>query len=232
MSATDPADPKTLAMKTRVLTHMTTDHADSLALYLRHYSKLPASSIPLSPPVGMLKLEDVTLDHMIISHPGGGNLVYIDPPMKSLMESRERLVGMHKDCLTGLGLSDIKIDSFVLPNKAWQWVTHLVTTFCFVTFSFFRSEVYRIWSFGGLVPGLGALAEVTATPVLWLMLAIHISEAGYFARTRLRKHWVQRFSPLWWMWTTCVFNGGVAGITRFDEMVEVMKAEREKGGKH
>ena len=82
------------------------------------------------------------------------------------------------------------------------------------------------------MPGLGRFAELMATPVLWFMLVVHTAEAGYFARTRLRRHWVQRFSPLWWVWVTCVFNGGVAGITRFDEMVEGIKLEKEKGGKH
>lgn len=233
-------DPKEAAMKARVLNHMSVDHVDSIALYLRYYSKLPSSQIPLNPAVGTLKMEDITLDHIILSHPFGRNLVYVDPPMENLMESRERLVAMHKECLTGLGLSDIKISTFVLPNRLWQWTLHVLAFLSFTTFGFCRDQLHpntntivsKIWSIGGLVPGNAVLADKVALPVVLGMVVIHVFEAGYFARTRLRKHWVQRFTPLWWVWVIVTFNGGIASISRFDSMVEDIKTEREKSGAH
>lgn len=236
MASADPSQ----AMKARILGHMTSDHAESLALYLNHYCNIPT---PLTPPPSTLKLDDITLDHIIISHSGGRNIVPITPPMDSLTEARERLITMHKDCLAALGLSDFKVDTFLLPNKPWQWFTHLVTALCFVTFSIYPAEAFlpeantlasKIWSIGGLVPGLARTAYHVKDSVLALMIVIHVGEAAYFARARLRKFWVGTFTSVWWAWTAAVFNGGVAGITRFDEMVREMEEEKKKkkDGKH
>jgi len=236
----DLSDPKIQALKTRVQTHMTTDHADSLALFLTHYCKVPVPLRP-TPPPGTLKLDDIALDHIVIAHPTGRNLVQITPPMSHLGQSRERLVGMHNDCLTALDLAPFKVETFVVPNKLWQWITHFVCALCFVTYSVYPAEAFlpeantlasQVWSIGGLAPGLARLTSYVKDAVLVGMLAIHVTEAAYFSRTRLRKYWVPRFSGVWWMWTTAVFNGGVAAMWRFDEMVESMEVERAKGGKH
>lgn len=75
------------------------------------------------------------------------------------------------------------------------------------------------------------MASYVKNYVLVGMLVIHVAEVAWFARTRLRKYWVERFTALWWAWVGCVFLGGVAGITRFDEMVGGMErdAERRRG---
>lgn len=233
----DLSDPKIQAMKTRVQTHMTADHADSLALFLNHYCKVPIPLHP-TPPVGTLKLDDIALDHMVITHPTGRNLVQITPPMNHLGESRERLVTMHNECLQALDLAPFKVEKFVAPSKLWQWITHVICALCFLTYGLYPAAAFlpeadtlasRIWSVGGLAPGLARFTSYVKDAVLVGMLAIHLGEAVWFSRTRLRRYWVPRFSAVWWMWTTAVFNGGVAAVFRFDEMVE---AERAKGGKH
>jgi len=43
---------------------------------------------------------------------------------------------------------------------------------------------------------------------------------------------VPRFSRVWWVWCTAVFTGGVAAVTRFDQMVRDTEAERANGAKH
>lgn len=234
------SDPKIQAMKARVLTHMTTDHADSLALYLKHYCKIPISLRP-TPPIGTLKLDDITLEHIIISHSSGRNLVPINPPMNHLGEARERLVGMHNDCLRALDMAPYKVDKFVMPNKPWQWILHFLTALCFVTYSIYPARAFlpesntlasQIWSIGGLAPGLARLTSYVKDPVLAGMLVIHIGEVVYFSRTRLRKYWVPRFSGVWCLWTAAVFNGGVAAIFRFDDMVKSTEEERARAGKH
>ena len=236
----DLSDPKILSMKARVTTHMTTDHADSLTLFLKHYCKVPISLRP-TPPIGTLKLDDIALDHIIISHPNGRNIVQITPPMNHLGEARERLVSMHNDCLKALDLASFKVEKFVLPNKLWQWITHLLCALCFTFFSIYPSEAFlpesntlpsKIWSIGGLVPVLADVASHVKNQVLVGMLIIHVSEAAYMSRMHLRKYWVPRFSAVWWVWVAVVFNGGAAGMYRFQDMVEGMEAERAKGGKH
>lgn len=239
--AENTADPKAHAMKTRVLTHMTADHADSLALFLRHYCHLPASQVPINPilPTGTIKLEDIDLDHMIITHPNGRNLVPIKPPMKSMSESRERLVSMHEECLSGLGLADFKVDKFVYPNKPWQWITHFAVFMTLFTFAFWPSSAFLpgsrqfpalFWSFGGLANWNARLAAIIKDYVLIPILLIHVAEAAYFSRNKLRKYWVERFTGLWWKWTGCVFLGGVAGMSRFDDYVAGIERERNRKG--
>ncbi|KAK5955422.1 hypothetical protein OHC33_003060 [Knufia fluminis] len=234
------SDPKTQAMKTRVLNHMTNDHSDSLALYLNHYCKIPTSLRP-TPPTGTLKLDDITLDHIIVSHPSGRNLIPITPPMTHLGESRERLVSMHNDCLKALDMAPFEVEKFVLLNKPWQWALTLLSLLNFVTFSLYPSAAFlpesdtlasQIWSIGGLVPQLAKLTYYVKNTVLVGMLIIHVSETVYMARGRLRRYWVPRFSGVWWAWCSVVFAGGIAGITRFDEMVGDLERERERGGKH
>lgn len=233
-------DPKAEAVKTRVLTHMTKDHSDSLALFLNHYCKT-ATPLRPTPPIGTLVLDDITLNHICITHPQGRNLIPIDPPMTSLSESRERLVQMHKSCLTALNMAEFKIEKFALPNKAWQWFTHFITIWTFVVFAMYPARdflpgsgswVSKVYCLGGLWPGLGEFAAYVKDWVLVGMLLIHTAEAAVMARGRLRRYWVPRFSGTWWAWTTATFTGGVAALGRFDDMVREMEEERKRGGKH
>ena len=233
-------DSKAAAMKARVLTHMTKDHSDSLALFLNHYSKVPTSLAP-TPRIGTLELVDITNEYIIIKHPQGRNLVKINPPMNHPGEARARLVEMHKECLKGLDMAEFKVDKFVLPNKAWQWITYAATLLCFIVFPFWPKQAflpgsgsfaYKIWSLGGLWPDLARFTAYVKDWVLLGMLAIHATEAGTFAQNRLRKYWVPTFSPVWWMWEIAVFVGGVAAQWRFDSMVKSMERERAKDEKH
>lgn len=239
-SPSEAADAKAQAIKSRILTHMTSDHADSLALFLRHYCKIPSSQVPINPPpAGTLQLTDITLDHIIITHQSGRNLIPLTPPMNSMAESRERLIAMHKDCLAALDLAPFKVDKFVPPNKAWQWITHFAVFMTIFTFAFWPTAAFRpgsrafpalFWSFGGLADWNATLASYIKNYVLVVVLLIHVGEAAWFSRTRLRKYWVDRFSPLWWAWSGCVFLGGVAGMWRFDEYVAGIEREKNKKG--
>lgn len=219
---------------------MTADHSDSLALYLNHYCKVPVSLSPL-PPTGTLQITEITLDHMIVSHPNGRNVIQIDPPMKHFGEARERLVAMHKQCLTALDMAEFRVNKYVPPNKPWQWFTYGIVLLFFSTFSVYPAADFlpesntlpsKIWSIGGLVPPMARLGAYIKNPVLFSTIAIHLSEVIYFDRTRTRKYWVPRWGGLWWMWQVSCFVGGVSCISRFDDMVRDIKAERQKGGKH
>lgn len=220
------------AMQNRITSHMTADHATSLSLYLQHYSRIPASQLP-DPPAGKLALDEVTLEHMIISHPGGRNLVPFDPPLTSYAQARERVVAMHKDCLAALDLSETKVEKFVWPNKLWQWGLHLLAFWCLISFGLLRADVRdastvagRVWSLGGLAPSFARFAAKIGLPVVVGMVAIHIGEATYFDMGRARRHGLRRGTKPWWSWTICVLNAGVAGLTRFDDYVEELNIDK------
>lgn len=229
-------DPKQVAMKTRILTHMTADHADSLALFLKQYCKQPINIPASSEELSKLSLSDIQLTHMIISHPKGRSLIPFDPPMQSFSESRARLVQMHTEALRALGLSDLKIDTFVLPNKAWQWLIQFACILSFSTFTLYPSAAFlpeantlasKIWSFGGLAPWNARLASYLCKPVVIAMVLIHAAEVVWFQQTRLRRYWVPTGTLVWWMWIVAAFNGGVGAIFRFDDMVADIRKEKE-----
>lgn len=84
---------------------------------------------------------------------------------------------------------------------------------------------------------MGTVTSYLCKPTLVFMVLIHAAEAVYFEQTRLSRYWVQTGSVVWWMWIVCAFNGGVAGIWRFDGMVADIRREKEekekmKGGQH
>ena len=60
------------------------------------------------------------------------------------------------------------------------------------------------------------------------MLATHISEAVYLARTRLRKHQVKTGSRIWWSWVISNFIEGVSAIQRFDAVVQDKEEKKRK----
>lgn len=221
------------AMKNRIITHLNADHAFSLQIYLRHFCGVPEKQ------ASNAKLTDITNDHMIIESRAGRNLVPFEPPMKSFMEARERTVALHNQALKGLGLSDIKITNFALPNKIWQIVTCISVIMCLITFPF-RSSLHpssgsfvsQIWSFGGLVPGISKLAYTLSPFLLPFILIVHTIEAENFTRTRLRKHQMPFGSIPWVLWTIHAFIGGIACFARFDDLVQEREDQQKKNEKH
>src|SRR5690349_8717087 len=164
-TTTTTAAATTAAMKSRIITHMNADHADSLSLFLQHYCGVPPSmadkrsgSASTSTSV---RLEDITLSHLIVASPIGRNLIPIDPPMKTLAEARERLVAMHRESLAGLGFSDIVVSEYRWPQGWWQILVFITCAVAYLSLS--RRQhfapgsspafMYQIWSVGGLWPG-------------------------------------------------------------------------------
>ena len=234
-----PTD-KTTALKTRILSHMNSDHAESLSLFAQHYCKIPPSQSKTA------KLTDIELDHMIISTSQSftvsnrnvaRNYVPITPPMSSFSEARERMVAMNNESLNGLGLSDIKVTTYRFP-RGYHWVVFFAVTISFISFSrpeFTSPEhggfLYDFWSMNGYAPGLAALGHTLQPYTFVLMLVIHTTEAAYLARSRLRKHGVKAGSPLWYVWTISCFLEGFGAFQRFDAIVQEKKEEK-KAKKH
>ncbi|KAL2419600.1 hypothetical protein ABEF95_006432 [Exophiala dermatitidis] len=218
-----PPDPA--AIKSRIITHMNADHALSLRLYLSRYSHVPL------PATKTAQMQDITLDHIIItlgpSSPASGRYrIPLDPHMKSLLEARERLVAMHNDCLAALDLSDVVVDRWVKPDRVWQWGLSLLCLVIFSTFPFRErlhpgsgSVVYSIWSLGGTVPSLARLCYILQPYVLGGMVVVHVGEAVWFANKRLRRHWVETGSWVWWAWVADCLLEGVGCLSRFERVV-------------
>jgi hypothetical protein len=207
---------------------MNSDHALSLRLYLAHYAHVP---LPGTKTAQML---DITPEHMIITSAYGRHVVPLEPPMKSLMEARERLVAMHNTCLTELGLSEVVLEHYVGPDRAWQWCLSALCVLIFVTFPFREqlrpesgSVIAWIWSLGGALPGLARLAYSLQPLVLGVMVILHGGEAVWFASSKLPRYWVETGTWVWWCWVLDCLLEGVGCLSRFDRVVGRLEAEKK-----
>lgn len=233
MSATSPPNPPrgapdSAVMKARIISHMNSDHALSLRLYLMRYCHVPL------PGTSTAQMLDITSEHMIITSSYGRHVVPLEPPMKSLMEARERLVAMHNDCLSELGLSDVVLDRYVPPDRAWQWTLSALCALIFATFPFRESllpesgsVIARIWSLGGAVPGLARLSYTLQPFVLAVMVVLHVGETAWLANTRLKRYWVEVGTAVWWLWVLDCALEGVGCLSRFDRIVSRLEAEKK-----
>lgn len=207
---------------------MNADHSLSLRLYLAHYAHVPLAGTKPA------QLHDITLDHLIITSAFGRHTIPLDPPMNSLSEARERLVSMHTDCLDKLGLSDIVVDSYTPPNRAWQWALSALCALIFATFPFrdqlrpeSQSVISSIWSIGGWVPQLARLAYTLQPVVLGFMGVVHVAEAVWFANQKLSRHWVEVGSGVWWAWVADCVLEGVGCLKRFEGVVAKEDKKKE-----
>ncbi|KAJ9612964.1 hypothetical protein H2200_002905 [Cladophialophora chaetospira] len=230
-TARGPPDPA--AVKARVLTHMNADHHLSLRLYLQHYSHVPSSG------TNTAKLLDITTDHIIIESSYGRHVIPFEPPMKSLMEARERLVDMHNLCLRELDLSDVVVKNYVLPDRAWQWLLSGLCLLIYATFPFRESlkpesgsVSSKIWSLGGVAPWLAKLSYTLAPYILGFVVVAHCGETLWLINGRLKRHWVEAGSAVWWFWVADCMTEGGGCLTRFDRLVKRLEAEKKGGGNH
>lgn len=52
------------------------------------------------------------------------------------------------------------------------------------------------------------------------LLVLHVGEAFYMDQSRLQKHGVRRFSPLWFKWILTHLAIGFPNFTHFDKLVQ------------
>jgi hypothetical protein len=214
---------------------MNTDHASSLALFLRYYSKL-SPRLATSP-----QIDEFTLSHMTIKSSYGRSLIPLDPPLKTYAEARDRMVQMNAEALTGLGLSEFKVTEYVPPKMGWQMGVFGLCLVGFVSFSPFGSPdlgreaansrvnlLYLFWSLGGLVPELSFLAHDLATYSFVFMCVVHSGEALWLAYSRLQKHQVEAFTLVWWQWVLSCVVEGFGAFIRFDQVIREKEEEKAK----
>lgn len=220
--APSSSDPKT---KSFIISHMNGDHQDSLALYLRVYCHVSSGTARSA------KLEDITLNDLLISAKGTRYTVPLDPPMKSLSETRARVVAMHKECLATLGLSDIVIKEYKLP-RGGQIVAFGLCAAFFALFSR-RSHFLpgsAVYETVGLdkFPNATEFCHQYQPHLFFSILGAHIVEASLLAWKRLRVHGVPFLSGVWCAWYASTVVEGMSAWVRFNGMVKKEQSKREK----
>ncbi|KAK7980525.1 hypothetical protein PG990_003379 [Apiospora arundinis] len=219
------------AIKARIISHMNADHTADLEHYLRAFNGLSASA------AAKAQLVDMSTDKMVVKTPASGETLHtvtIDPPMANLSESRARLVDMSRDALQRLGLSDIVVDRY-LPPAGFDCVVFFGVAFyffCAATVSLVdRGAGTPIWDAldAAIPPALGGVAAY-----VWLVkaifvpvLAIHVTESWWMAKTRMEKHRVPAFSAVWCAWVASVFFEGIPAFRRVDRLVAMEKAKKQ-----
>lgn len=202
--------------KTAIINHMNADHQDSLSLYLQVYNKVPSSDTKSA------RLEDLSLTDLVITAAGTRYSVPITPPMKSFSDARPRVVAMQKECLDRLGVSDIVVTEYRVPQGA----TAVVFALCVASYALFcRRSNFLPGSFvyDSMFSGVPAAAEFCyrIQPLLFPgLLGAHVLEAGLLAVKRLRRHRVPFLSGVWWAWVVSTVIEGFGAWQRFDGMVK------------
>lgn len=208
-----------------IIKHMNADHGDSLQLYLQAFSRITASEAKGA------TLEDLTLSDLTIRANGTRYGIPIDPPMASYNEARGRLVGLHKDSLQKLGRSDVTLTEYRAPH-GHQIVIFALCAFLYIT-CFSRenllpgSFVYENLGYK-FVPDFAHFVYNIQPYLFPITVGIHIFESALLAVTKLKPHGVPFLSGLWLAWVgSCL----VEGFGTFQRISQIVKEEREKGGK-
>ncbi|KAF4542999.1 protein of unknown function DUF2470 [Lasiodiplodia theobromae] len=211
------------AAKQRIVSHMNADHQDSIARYVEHYCK--ASSFTAS----KARLSDISLGSMSVDAAGRQFTIPLEPPMQSWREARERLVQMDRDCLVGLGRSDITVKQYTRPRGAHA-VVFVVCALTYVLVSRRANALPGSFIYDHVLsysPGFAAFVAQVQPVVLALMIGIHVVEASIMAR-RLQRHNVAQLSGLWWQWVASCFIEGFGALQRVDALVQQARREKEK----
>jgi len=211
--------------KIRIITHMNTDHQDSLIRYLSHYAHLSSFSARNA------RLVSITFSHMIIlSSSSTPHTIPINPPLESWAEVRPRVVQMDAECTAALGRSSVTVKSYK-PPRGFMTV---VMVACALTFAAFCRRVNFVPGsllYTALLRNVPRFADFcwTIQPlVIYPMALLHAAEATYMARSRLEKHTVRWGSRVWWTWVGSAFLEGWGSIVRFDEVVREEEERKAK----
>ena len=216
---------KDAAAKQRIITHMNSDHQDSLVRYLEHFCHLSSFSARNA------KLADITLDSLtILASNGTPHTIPIQPAMTSWSEARPRVVAMDAEAVAGLNRSNITVKKFRGP-KGFMGVVFVAAAVTFVVFSKksnFEPGSILYDNVMKHVPNFNKFCHTIQPMLLYPMIALHSYEAYHMDQTRLEKHSIPRFSKLWWKWIFMTFIGGVGLFKSFDSIVEEEEAKKAK----
>ncbi|KAB8345974.1 hypothetical protein FH972_023026 [Carpinus fangiana] len=238
-----PSDEATVA---RIISHMNTDHQDSLMRYLEHYCKLSSFSARNA------RLTNITKTALTITtskstssateKPGNTYTIPLDPPLASWSKARPRVVSMDITCIASLNRSPITLKHYIRPGP----VHATVLVACVFTIFLFhrRSALLPVLPLASTSSSYDALLPwprlATQNPELftwfhkiqpWVfypLLAAHALESTILGGIVLRRHSVAVGSSLWWTWVASCFLEGFGTFARIKHWAEAEKVKREK----
>ncbi|KAI2468408.1 hypothetical protein F4781DRAFT_269429 [Annulohypoxylon bovei var. microspora] len=202
--------------KSRIVGHMNSDHAGELEEYLRAFNKLSASA------AAGAQIADMTLASMTIKSASGTHAVAITPPLASAADARVVLVDMSMQAKQQLGLSPIRVTTWTPPSGLGLLTFAGVALYfvCAATLPLVQPGTAIFEAVDGVWPsgaeGYRWLVRTIFVPVV----AIHVTEAWWMARSRLVRHGVKTWSGVWALWALGTFVEGWPAIRRFDRLVE------------
>ncbi|KAF2130757.1 integral membrane protein-like protein [Dothidotthia symphoricarpi CBS 119687] len=209
------------AAKQRIIKHMNADHADSIRRYMGAYTSASMFQSRKA------QMTDIDLSSMKFSN---GSTVAFDPPLKSLRETRERLVQMDKEALKTLGQSDIAIKTYIPPyaklTHLWNFSQCLLVYFLLPNAANFQPGSLLYDNLLFMVPAFASFVLRIRWMVLGVMIPIHLIESGLMAM-KVSKHGLTPLDGLWWAWVASCFVEGFTSFWRLDEWVEGKKREKE-----
>ncbi|KAH0499094.1 hypothetical protein TgHK011_006310 [Trichoderma gracile] len=224
--ATNRAPPSEQEMKTRIITHMNTQHTRELSHYLRHYAGLSARAAAASPAI-----QDMDLSKMTIKTRGGGTYdVPFSPPLSSWAEARPRVIAMDATAREALGISDVYLTEYAFP-RGFDWVPLIGVCFYYVCAAGLPWVVpgSAVWDvLKQVFPGGPEWFRWVVKTIFGIVLAIHLVEVYLLDKWRLQKYGVARFSGLWWAWASNIFVEGITTWKRLDRIIAEKRAQKEQ----
>ncbi|CAN8104010.1 unnamed protein product [Discula destructiva] len=215
--------------KARTITHMNNDHGDDMVAILRHYAGLTEAQ------AAGAKMEDLDLATMSIRANTGLHAVLVEPPMASWGDRRARIVDMTLAARKALGIDGAgqpDQDHAAPPAAVQLYLPEGVGVLSFAGVMWYFVSAAVVFSGnmqeGSLFWRLIQAAHFPQGPELyrWLveiillpMLAIHIAEAVYMAKSRLAPKGVPAGSKMWWLWVVCAFFEGAPCWQKWDRRV-------------
>ncbi|KAF3765681.1 hypothetical protein M406DRAFT_322042 [Cryphonectria parasitica EP155] len=210
--------------KARTITHMNKDHAADMSAILRHHARLSEAQ------AADAEMLDLDLATMTIRSAAGVQHVALDPPMGTWSDRRTRLADMTIEARAALGLPP-PAEGGGAAAVAWyppQGVGILSFTgviWYFVSATLVLSGHARpgsgLWQFAKAIhfPGGPETYVWLVRFLLVPMIAIHVAEAVYMARSRLAPAQVPVVSTVWLLWVATTFFEGVTAWQRWDRLV-------------
>ncbi|OPB39293.1 hypothetical protein A0O28_0049990 [Trichoderma guizhouense] len=224
--ATARAPPSEQEMKSRIITHMNTQHSRELSHYLRHYAGLSARAATASPAI-----QDMNLAGMTIKTRNGSSYnVPFSPPLSSWAEARPRVIAMDVTAREALGISDIYLTEWARP-RGFDWIPLGGVVFYYICYAGLPlvAPGTGLWETLRVVfPGGPEWFLWIVKSIFWIVFGIHTVEVYLLDKWKLQKHGVPRFSWVWWKWAGNIFVEGVTTWKRLDSIIAAKRAQKEE----
>ncbi|KAL8800670.1 MAG: hypothetical protein Q9200_007178 [Gallowayella weberi] len=154
--------------------------------------------------------------------------------MASFSEARPRLATLDALAVSALRVSPITLKTYTRPHG---FLALVFIAACLALLSLPRRANFQnpsllhtlLQQLGGSWGEIFAAICYKLQPfILYPLVTLHISEAVYMSRSRLRRYNVPQFSALWWKWVGSTFIEGYGAFVRVDALVNKEEEKRSK----